>query len=89
VTAPKKRRHYLPTYRKMLTRPKWQNGSDVGKVPDSWLAAKLADQIIMREIVARTIVADDIPICWPAAFRGALARLTAETWRLNCERILS
>jgi hypothetical protein len=82
-------RHYLPTYRKMLSRPKWANGSDVARVPDSWLAAKIADQVIMREIVARSIVADDIPICWPAAFRGAMHRLTTEVWRLNCERLAS
>jgi hypothetical protein len=82
-------RHYLPTYRKMLSRPKWADGSDVARVPDSWLAAKIADQIIMREIGARSIVADDIPICWPAAFRGAMHRLTAEAWRLNCERLAS
>jgi hypothetical protein len=82
-------RHYLPTYRKMLSRPKWANGSDVARVPDSWLAAKIADQVIMREIVARSIVADDIPICWPAAFRGAMHRLNVEVWRLNCERLAS
>lgn len=82
-------RHYLPTYRQMLTRPKWANGSDVARVPDSWLAAKLADQIIMREIVANTIVADDIPICWPAAFRGVMHRLAVEAWQNNIERHLS
>lgn len=73
----------------MLSRPKWANGSDVARVPDSWLAAKIADQVVMREIVARTIVTDDIPICWPASFSGAMARLNVESWKLNCERLLS
>lgn len=82
-------RHHLPTYRGLLKRPKWANGSDVCRCSDSWLAAKLADTVIMREIVARTIVADDIPVCWPAAFRGAMHRLTVEFWRLNIERTLS
>jgi hypothetical protein len=84
-----KKRHHLPTYRGLLARPKWANGSDVARVGDSWLAAKIADTVIMREIVAQTIVADEIPICWPAAFRGAMHRLNVEFWKLNIAKALS
>lgn len=43
----------------------------------------------MREIVKRTIVPDEIPVCWPAAFRGAMHRLNTEFWTLNLERLRS
>ena len=73
----------FPTWRGMATRPMWRDGSDVCQCNDSWLAAKMADQVIFREMTHNTINADETPGCWSAAFRGALRTLNERFWQLN------
>ncbi len=79
----------FPTWRGLASRPMWRDGSDVAAVNDSWLAAKMADQVIFREMTRNTLNPEEVPGCWSAAFRGALRQLNVTLWQLNIERLLS
>lgn len=58
-------------------------------VYDSWLAAKMADTVIFREMTRNSLKPDEVPGCWAATFRGALWQLNKDLWKLNIERLLS
>lgn len=73
----------FPTWRGMASRPMWNDGSDICRCPDSWLASKLTDSLIFREMTANTLTLDEVPGCWAAAFRGVMHRLTRDMWELN------
>jgi hypothetical protein len=73
----------FPTWRGMAHRPAWRDGSDVARTYDSWLGAKIADTVIYRE--ASRLTGDEIPGCWAATFRGAMAQLNLNLWALNIQ----
>jgi hypothetical protein len=73
----------MPTWRGLMSRRPWKDGSDVSKHNDSGLAAQLADSIIFRELARDTIKVSEIPTMWPAAFRGVLSELNRQWWLVN------
>jgi len=55
-----------------------RGGYDIMRTNDSWLAARLADEILEQNASALTV--DEVAGCWCSAFRGVLSRLNEGSW---------
>lgn len=73
----------MPTWKGIIRRQSYGSGGDIGRVYSTELAAIAADAVIWDCMIH--LMADELPGCWAAAFRGALRQLNVNLWMLNIQ----